>query len=111
VFGLGSFVAGLQLFVAIVVVFTLGLALVAAPFLYWIPGVEYGPIQTPSTVKLGAMSVDATPAPGVGVNTLPQALIAALLGVIVCLASLHAVNLTARLFGALTERVLGTHSA
>ena len=109
-FGLGSFVAGIHLFVAIVVVFTLGLALAAAPFLYRVPGVEYGSIHTPGTVELGAMSLDAGSTAGLTVNTLPEALIASLLGVVVCLAGLHAVNLTAWLFGALTERLLRTYS-
>jgi hypothetical protein len=105
-FGLGSFVAGIHLFVAIVVVFTLGLALAAAPSLYRVPGVEYGSIHTPGTVELGAMSLDAGSTAGLTVNTLPEALIASLLGVVVCLAGLHAVNLTAWLLAGLTERVL-----
>ncbi|MFB6297860.1 MAG: sensor domain-containing protein [Salinirussus sp.] len=105
-FGLGSFVVGVHLFAAITVVFSLGVALAAAPLLYQAPGVEYGLAQTAGTVELGPVSVDAGAIAGPSVSTLPEALAVSLLGVVVCLVGLHAVNLTAWLFGALTERVL-----
>ncbi len=105
VFGLASFVVGVHLFVGITVVFSLGVVLAAAPLLYWVPGVEYGLTHTPAA-ELGTVAVNAGSIAGPGVDTLPEALGVSLLGVVVCLAGLHAVNLTAWLFSALTERLL-----
>jgi hypothetical protein len=106
-FALGSFVVGLQLFVAITVVFTLALTLVAAPLVYWMPGVKYDLTQATGTVDIGPVVVDAASVTGVSVNTLPEALVASALGVVVCLVGLHAVNLAAWALRTLTERLLG----
>ncbi|MFT4890049.1 MAG: hypothetical protein ACI9YT_000962 [Halobacteriales archaeon] len=106
-FAFGSFVVGLQLFVAITVVFSLGLTLAAAPLLYWMPGFEYNLTQATGTVDVGPMAIDAGSLAGASINTLPEALVASLLGVVVCLAGLHAVNLTAWVLSTLTERLLG----
>ena len=81
-FGFASFAVGIPLFVAITVVFSVGFTLVATPVLYWIPGVE------------------------TSINTLPEALAASAVGVVVCLGGLHAVNLSAWLLAGLTERLL-----
>jgi len=105
-FGFVSFVVGIQLFVAITVVFSLGFTLAATPLLYWIPGVEYNLTGLRGTVEVGALSVDAGSVVGASINTLPEALAASVVGVVVCLAGLHAVNLSAWLFAELTERVL-----
>jgi hypothetical protein len=43
---------------------------------------------------------------GGSINTLPEALVASGIGVVICLAGLHAVNLSAWLLGGLTERIL-----
>ena len=102
-FALASFVIGINLFVAITVLFTLAFTLVVAPAVYWIPGVEYG-VTNVETVGLGPASIDTTA--GTGVGTLPEALLASLLGVVVCLIGLHASNLTANLLGGATERLL-----
>jgi len=104
-FALASFVVGTGLFVAITVVFTLAVALVVAPLVYWIPGVEYD-VTGVETVELGPASVDTTALVGVGIDTLPEALLASLLGVVVCLVGLHAVNVTATLLAGATERLL-----
>jgi hypothetical protein len=109
-FGFGSFVVGIQLFVAITVVFSLGLAFAAAPLVYWRPGVDYNLADVTGTVELGGVSVDAGSLAGAGINTLPEALAASAVGIVVCLAGLHAVNLTAGLLGALTEHLLGISS-
>jgi hypothetical protein len=109
-FGFGSFVVGIQLFVAITVVFSLGLAFAVAPLVYWRPGVEYTLADVSGTVELGGLSVDAGSVAGAGVNTVPEALAASVVGIAVCLAGLHAVNLTAGLLGALTESLLGIAS-
>jgi hypothetical protein len=102
---LASFVIGIHLFVAITVVFTLAFTLVVAPAVYWIPGVEYD-VTSVETVELGLASVDTTALVGTGIDTFPEALLASLLGVVVCLVGLHAVNLTADLLGGATERLL-----
>jgi hypothetical protein len=43
---------------------------------------------------------------GASIDTLPAALAASAVGIVVCLAGLHAVNLTAWLLAELTERTL-----
>jgi hypothetical protein len=106
-YALASFVLGVHLFTAIAVVFTLALTLVAAPVLYWLPGVDYQLTTTSGVVDLGPLTVDASSLSGVAIDTLPEALGASVFGVIVCLVGLHAVNLTARLVGGLTGRLLG----
>jgi hypothetical protein len=107
VFALGSFAVGVQLFVAVTVVFTLALALVAAPLLYWVPGFNYTLTQATGTVDVGPATVDVGSLGGASISTLPEALVASVLGVIVCLAGLHAVNLTAWVLSSVTERLLG----
>lgn len=109
-YALASFVVGVHLFTAIVVVFTLALALVAAPALYWLPGVDYQLTTASGAVDVGPLTVDASSLSGAAIDTLPEALAASLFGVVVCLVGLHAVNLTARLVGGLTERLLGQTS-
>lgn len=106
VFGLGSFFIGVPLFVAITVVFTLGIVLAATPFTYWIPGIDYELTGLEGTIKLGSVSVDAGAVAGGSIDTLPEALVASVIGVVICLAGLHAVNLTARLLGEVTKRIL-----
>jgi len=105
-FGIASFVVGIPLFVAITVVFSLGLTLAAAPFLYWIPGAGYDLTTLRGTIEVGSLSVDAGSVVGASINTLPEALAASVVGVVICLAGLHAVNLTARLLAGVTERLL-----
>lgn len=105
-FAFGSFVVGLQLFVVITVVFTLALALAAAPLFYWIPGIEYDLTHATGTVDVGPVAVDAGSAAGVGITTLPEALVASGFGVVAFLVGLHAVNLAAWGIRALTERLL-----
>jgi hypothetical protein len=105
-FALGSFGAGISVFVMLTVVFALGMTLVAAPLLYWIPGIEYAVMQPPDTIELGVVSIDAASTTGLAIDTLPEALIGSVIGVVVCLVGLHVVNLTAWLVGGITERLL-----
>lgn len=104
-FALASFVLGVHLFVAITVVFALGFALVIAPAVYWLPGVEYG-VTNVGTLELGSASVDTTALVGTGIDTFPEALVVSLLGVVVCLIGFHAVNLVADLMSGATQRLL-----
>lgn len=106
VFGFATFVVGVPLFVVITVVFSLGLTLAATPFVYWISGVEYNLTNIRGTIEVGGLSVDAGSVAGASINTLPEALAASVVGVVICLAGLHAVNITAWLLAGLTERVL-----
>ena len=75
-------------------------------FLYWMPGVEYEFTGLRGTIEVGSLSVDAGSVVGASINTLPEALAASAVGVVVCLAGLHAVNLSAWLLAGLTERLL-----
>ena len=86
--------------------FSLGFTLVATPFLYWIPGVEYEFTGLRGTIEVGSLSVDAGSVVGASINTLPEALAASAVGVVVCLTGLHAVNLSAWFLAGLTERLL-----
>ncbi len=71
--------------------FTLATTLV----LRWIPGVEYELTGPRGTAEVGSPSVDAGSVVGPGISTLPEALAASAVGVVVCLAGLRAVNPTA----------------
>lgn len=75
-------------------------------FLYWLPGIEYGLLEIASVVSSEAVLADIAAFAGSNVTTLPEALITPVPGVVVCLASLHAVNLAARVLGLLTELLL-----
>jgi hypothetical protein len=114
VFGLASFVVGTPLFVTVTVVFSLGVALIATPLTYWIPGVEYRITDTASTIETDSLSiqagVDVGSVAGGSINTLPEALVASVAGVVICLIGLHAVNLSAWVLGAVTERILRPQS-
>lgn len=95
VFGLASFFVGIPLFVAITIVFSLGMVLVATPFTHWIPGIEYRLTDLRGTIEVGSLSVDAGSVTGVSINTLPEALAASVVGVVVCHIGLHAVTIAA----------------
>jgi hypothetical protein len=105
-FGFVSFVVGIPLFVAITVVFSIGVTLAATPFLYWIPGAGYDFTGLRGTTEVGSLTVDAGSLFGASINTLPEALAVSAVGIVVCLAGLHAVNLSAWLLAGLTERLL-----
>jgi hypothetical protein len=105
-FGFASFAVGVPLFVAVTVVFSIGFTLAATPFVYWIPGVGYEFTGLRGTIGVGSLTVDAGSLFGASINTLPEALAVSAVGVVVCLAGLHAVNLSAWLLAGLTERLL-----
>jgi hypothetical protein len=105
-FGLASFFVGVPLFVAITVVFSLGVALVATPLAYWVPGIDYTLTEFQGTVGVGSVSIEAGSVAGGSISTLPEALAASVIGIVTCLAGLHAINLSARLLAGVTERLL-----
>jgi hypothetical protein len=114
VFGLASFVVGTPLFVSVIVVFSLGVALIATPLTYWIPGVEYRITDSGSTIETDSLpiqaGVDVGSVAGGSINTLPEALVASVAGVVICLMGLHAVNLSAWLLSGVTERIVMSQS-
>jgi len=105
-FGFASFAVGILLFVAITAVFCIGFTLAVTPFLYWVPGVGYEGTSLSGTIDVGVLSVDTGSVVGGSISTLPEALAASAVGIVVCLAGMHVVNLTAWLFAGLTERIL-----
>jgi hypothetical protein len=113
-FGLASFVVGTPLFVTVIVVFSLGVALVATPLTYWIPGIEYRITDSGSTIETDSISiqagVDVGSVAGGSINTLPEALVASVAGFVICLIGFHAVNLSAWFLGTVTERILLSQS-
>jgi hypothetical protein len=105
-FGFASFALGIPLFVVITVVFSLGIALAVTPLVYWIPGSGYNLDAPRGTIDVGSFSVETGSVAGGSINTLPEALAASVIGVVVCLAGLHAINLGAWAIAGLTERTL-----
>jgi hypothetical protein len=110
VFALASFLAGIVLLTGITVWFTLALMFVLAPVLYWVPGVEYGPVTTADTIEVGSVSVSADTANLLSITTFPEALVASLLGVVILIVGLHVVNGTATLLAKVTGGLLATRS-
>lgn len=101
-FGVVSFGVGTSVFSLVVTGLSLGVALVFTPLLYVLPGTEV--TTTTQTVELGTITVDAAV---FQVTSLPEALVASLVGVVVILAGCHLVNAAARAFEAVTAWVLG----
>lgn len=105
-FALASFFVGLQLFVAIIVLFALGLAFITTPLFYWMPGTNYQFTQMTGVVDIGPVAINADTFGG-SINTLPEALVVSMIGIAVCIVGFHAVNLTAWVISSITERLLG----
>jgi hypothetical protein len=110
VFAIASFVLGTALFTGLTVWFTLALALVLAPVLYWMPGVEYGPVTTADAIEVGPVSVSADTANQLSVTTLPEALVASLLGVVIMIVGLHVINGATALLAKATGGLLATRT-
>ncbi len=66
--------------------------------------------STADAVELGPVSVGADTANQLSVTTLPEALVASLLGVAILIAGLHVVNGIAALLATFAERVLATRT-
>lgn len=107
-FALGSFAVGIPLFAVVVTGVTLSATLLAAPVLYWLPGVDYRFTTAQGPVNVGPVTLDAAAVRVLEVSGFTDALAASLVGAVVSLVGLHAANLTARLVGAGTERLLRT---
>jgi hypothetical protein len=109
-FFLATFFVGTFAFVAITVVFTLSLAYLLAPALFWVPGITYGGAETVGDVAVDLGPVDLTvTADAVGffaVGTLSEALVASLFGAVLGLVALHVFNAAGRVHAAVTQALL-----
>ncbi|WP_135663841.1 sensor domain-containing protein [Halorhabdus rudnickae] len=107
VYFLAQFLVGMVAFIALTTGLVLPLALLVAPLVYWLPGVRYQLLGGDgSMVTLGPMSMETSVGSGgfdmVVIDTLPEALIASVVGALVLLVALHLFNALARLLGRLT---------
>lgn len=96
-----SFATGNALFVALVTGFALSLALVATPVTYLTDGVQTVNVAGP--IDLGIITINEGQ---LSINTIPEALLLSLIGVILTFVGLHLVNLTTRAYAGVTESVL-----
>ena len=109
-FLLATFFVGTVAFVAVTVVFTIALAYLLAPALFWLPEVNYGGVSTPGTLEIDVGMMDVTVTSGsldvVAVETLPEALVASLFGAVLGLVGLHLLSALGRGHAAVTEALL-----
>jgi hypothetical protein len=98
-----SFVTGNALFVGLVVWFTLSFSFVIAPVAYRLDGVQY--FNAAGPVDLGIVSVSEEQ---LVVDTMPEALLVSLLGIVTTVIGLHLVNLTTRVYADITESLLSS---
>jgi len=107
---LATFFVGTFAFVAVTVVFTLALAYLLAPLLFWLPGVTYGGAGTVGDVAVDLGPFDLTiTADAVGffaVDTLPEALGASLFGAVLGLVALHVFGAAGRVHAAVAQALL-----
>ncbi len=107
---LATFFVGTFAFVGITVVFTIALAYLLAPVLFWLPGVNYGGVETTGNldVNLGVADLAFTPesAEFLVIDTLPEALVASLFGVVLGLIGLHLFSALGRGHAAVTHALL-----
>lgn len=101
---LGTFVVGVVMFVALLVGVVVPVSLLIAPLVYWLPGVRYELLAAEgTTIDLGPSSVRVPFAStdGVGpiiIDTVPEALLASVVGLLSLLVALHVANALARVF-------------
>lgn len=109
-FFVATFFLGTFAFVATTVVFTLALAYLLAPLLFWLPGVTYGGTGTVGNVAVDLGPVDLTlTADTIGflaVGTLPEALVASLFGAVLGLVAVHVLGAAGRVHAAVTQALL-----
>lgn len=94
-FGYVSFAVGIAAFTVLVTVFALAIAFAAAPLVHWS---SLGPYEVARLDGLGGPIV---------IDTLPEALLACAVGLVVFVVGLHLVNLGARIHGAIVAQLLG----
>jgi hypothetical protein len=89
---LATFPVGIALFTLVVTVAAFSIAAVAAPFTYWLPFTDY------QVATIGGETLV--------IDTLPEALVFAAVGLVVGFLGLHLCNLLARVHGRVTAAVL-----
>ncbi len=91
-----TFPVGLGVFTVFVTLGALSVAFIVAPLVYQLSSVEYtlGPVD---------MLGDAGP---VVIDTLPEALVVSVIGLVLALVTLHLTSLLGRIHGAIAQRVL-----
>lgn len=92
---LATFGIGIGLFVLVVTLVVLAVSLAVAPLTYWLPWTQY---------KLG--TIDALGVGPIVVDTLPEALLASVVGITLGIASLHLFNGLARGLGRFLQLLL-----
>ncbi|WP_136689223.1 sensor domain-containing protein [Halorhabdus amylolytica] len=110
VYFLAQFLVGVVAFVALTTGLIVPLALLVAPLVYWLPGVRYQLLGGDgSMITLGPMSMETSVGSGgfdmIVIDTLPEALVASVVGALVLLIALHLFNGVARLLGRLTVAI------
>ncbi|WP_257300397.1 sensor domain-containing protein [Haloarchaeobius sp. FL176] len=98
-----SFATGNVLFVGLVVWFALSFSFVIAPAAYRFDNVQYFTASGP--VELGIVSVSEEQ---LVIDTVPEALLVSLLGIVTTVIGLHLVNLTTQVYADITESLLST---
>ncbi|WP_336327119.1 sensor domain-containing protein [Halovenus sp. HT40] len=98
-----SFVTGNALFIALVMWFALSVSFLTAPAIYRIDGVQFFNFQ--GSIDLGVVTVNEQQ---LVINTLPEALLVSLIGIVLTVVGLHLVNLTARVYADVTESLLSS---
>jgi len=107
VYFLAQFLVGMVAFIALTTGLVLPLALLIAPLVYWLPGVRYQLLGGDgSMITLGPMTMETSVGSGgfdvIVIDTLPEALVGSVVGVLVLLVALHLFNAVASLLGRLT---------
>lgn len=109
-FFLATFFVGTFAFVATTVVFTVALAYLLAPVLFWLPGVNYGGVSAPGALDVNVGTLDLTITSEslefLVVDTLPEALVVSLFGAALGLVGLHLLGALGRGHAAVTEALL-----
>jgi len=109
-FFLATFFIGTFRLVAITVVFTLSLAYLLAPALFWLPVVNYGGVGSVEGVDVTLGVVDLTvrseAVEFLVVDTLPEAPVASLFGAALGLVGLHLFSALGRWHAALAQALL-----
>lgn len=111
---LGQSLVGTVIFVALTIGVVVPLALVVAPLVYWVPGVRYQVVSDGFTIDFGLLTVTNSAVPigldATVIDTLPEALLASVLGVVILLVMVRVFNGVARALGWLTVALFDTQN-
>ncbi|MFC6720045.1 sensor domain-containing protein [Halobacteriaceae bacterium SHR40] len=109
VYCLATFWIGIISFTLLVTWFSFSVVYLVAPLVFWLPGVSYRPqAGTEQLVEIGPTTI-TTSNPVFDlftITTLPEALLGSVIGVIGCIAGLHAFSGVGQVLASLTEQLL-----